>query len=291
MTTGVVFALVAAIAWGVADFVGGLLARRESTVAVTLWSQLSSGVLLALVIAACVLLDVGSAPQLQDLGWAAAAGVSGGLGIMVFYAALAAGAMSLVAPISACGVALPVLVALVIGEFPGMLAMVGVAVALIGLVIVSRVSEPGAGDAQRPAGLPVRALGLSLLAALGFGGFFVLVDHAAGSGLAGALWVAAGARVGSVGALSLLAVAARRSVRIRPSHLPAVAFVGVTDVSANVAIAGAAAAGNLAVVSIVGSLYPAVTIALAAVVLHERLTRLQQVGVGLLLVALVLLTS
>lgn len=291
MEAGTTIALLAALLWGVADFIGGMLTRRHATIPITFLSQLSSGVLLAAALLAAVAAGRLDAPPAATLAWGAVAGICGGLGIAVFYAALAAGPMSLVAPISACGVLVPIVVAFAGGEVPGAVAVAGIVVAVVGVVLVARTPGGTEGGVARPA-LPRRALALALLAAIGFGAFFVTVDHATTVADASGLWVAAGARAGSVPMLALLVAATGvRRLRLPARDMRATVALGALDVSANAAIAAAVAVGNLAVVSVTGSLYPAVTVLLAWLVLHERLAPTQRSGVALVLVAVPMMAS
>ena len=189
--------------WGLADFGGGLQSRRFPVIAVLLVSQ---AVGLA-GIAAIVALSGEPAPALGDL-WPAAAGGAGGLlALSAFYRALAIGTMSIVAPISATGSAVPVIVGLASGEHPGAVQLAGIAAAAVGVVLASREADHG-DDARARAGRA--SIGLALVAALGFGGFFVGMDRAADADI---LWALFAARI--AGNLALLGFV----LVVRPSQI------------------------------------------------------------------------
>lgn len=187
--------------------------------------------------------------------------------------------MSLVAPISALGALLPLAVDLLAGRSPGPVALVGMFVGLGGAALAA--SAPG--PASR------RGLGLAVVAALGFGGFFVLLAESADEG--GAVWSLLAARTGSV-PMALVAVAAvGASLAVGRRLLPAIVAAGVLDASANLMFAAGSQRGLVSVVAVLGSLYPVVTVALASAVLHERLGRLQAVGAGVALAGVVMIAA
>jgi drug/metabolite transporter (DMT)-like permease len=217
-----------------------------------------------------------------------------------------------VAPIAACGAVVPVLVAPLRGERPGALAVLGIVAAVAGVVLVSRSPDPrqhpgpegsGRGGPGNLLGVPrsvgapedrapARVLALALGAALGFGLFFVFVD--AGTATAGAspLWVVAGARASSLLVLVAIALAGRRAEAAWPGRrIVPVALVGIADTSANLLFALAATGGNLAVVGVLGSLYPVATVVLARWLLRERLSAGQNAGVVLALTGVGLLAA
>lgn len=280
MTWSVLLGLSSGLCWGAADFVGGLQSRRLPSLAVTLWSQLVGG--LTLLGALLLLGPVMTAGAL----WGVAAGLCGGLALVLFYRALAIGTMSLVAPVSACGAIVPVLVGLAQGEPLGPVTIAGMGAALAGIVFVSlQGGGLQANRDQRPA--LMGALG----AALGFGLFFTLIDRAASVPGASALWVNVWARAGSVPLLLALQLTSARSLGWPGPALGMVGLVGVLDMSANVLFALATQAGSLGVVAVLGSLYPVTTVLLSWVLLAERLTRAQYLGVGLALLGVGLLAG
>jgi drug/metabolite transporter (DMT)-like permease len=281
MTVMVLFGIGSGLCWGVADFFGGLQARRLPALAVAFWSQIAGA--LALLV---VLLARGDAPVSASLAWGAGAGVFGALGLVLFYRALAIGVMSLVAPVAACGALVPVVISLLRGEPLGLLPALGIAVALAGVVLVSVPTEtvtPGHA-APRP------ALLLALGAALTFGFFFACLDGGAGENATTALWTVAGARLSSLPTLGVLIAATVRRVPWPGQNLAPIAAVGVLDTVANALFAYAATSGNAGVVAVLGSLYPVATVLLGRVILQERLTWLQGSGVVVALSGVVLLS-
>lgn len=235
-------------------------------------------------IAAAVLLLAPPVPGAGDLVPAAAAGVAGAIAITAFYRALAIGTMSIVAPVAATGTALPVVVGLATGERPSELQLVGMAAALVGVVLVTReADEPG-----RNGGAFGRSIVLALVAALGIGTFFVGMDAAADGGVAWAMLCARGA---SVAALLLAVVALRPRLRVPPVSIPLLAGLGLLDAGANTMFALASTTGLLSLVAVLGSLYPVVTIALARALLGERIQPVQAAGVVAVLAGVALIAS
>lgn len=262
-------ALGSSVVWGVADFSGGSLTRRLPTLPVTVVSQ-SAG-FVALLVAVGVR---------GSLGWRSfalglLAGVGGGAGLAAFYRALSLGTMSVVSPIAACSAVVPFAISLATGERPRTLALAGAAAALAGAVLAS-VEERRASSRERS-----RAVVLALVAALALGVFVYFLGLGSRNG--DALSTLVGARVGSLALLVVLTLSMRQALVVPRSWLPAVAAVGLADVSANALFAFASGHGLLALVSVLGSLYPVVTVLLAHVLLGERLTRTQQAGVAVAL--------
>ena len=261
------------LCWGVGDFLGGLQSRRMPVMSVTLWSQFAGGVAIAL-----VLITMGEPLNSSGVGWAAIAGVCGVGGLLSFYRGLAVGPMSIVAPVSACGAIVPLIVSTLLGRLPGIWAMIGIAVAMIGVVLVSLSGEDG------ETSVADSRLGLLLAfgAATGFGLFFVLLDWSRGAGTS-PLWTVGIARFMSVVLILTVALIGRIHVPWPGAQMGRVALVGIFDTSANVLFVLAASVGNLAVVSVLGSVYPVSTVILARLVLGERLALRQGSGVVLAL--------
>jgi drug/metabolite transporter (DMT)-like permease len=283
LTLGVPLGLGSGLCWGAADFFGGLQSRRLPALSVVLWSQVAGA--LALLAALAV---QGARPTPPALAWGVAAGAAGGSALLVFYRGLAEGAMSVVAPVAACGALVPVVAATLRGELPGAVAVLGIVAAVTGVVLVSRSPDPG----QHPGGRPGRVLALALAAALGFGLFLVFVDVGTATPGAAPLWVIAGGRAGSLLLLSAIALTLRGGRAGWPGRrIGAVALVGIADTTANVLFALAATTGNLAVVGVLGSLYPVATVLLARWLLRERLSGGQNAGVVLALTGVGLLAA
>lgn len=270
------------LCWGTADFFGGLQSRRLPTLAVALWSQAAGAVALL-----CVLLSSRTAPTPAALAWGAFAGVFSGSALLLFYRGLAVGTMSIVAPVSACGALVPVVLALVTGRTPSVFALAGIVVAIGGIALVSLQAEerPHEGGGTR------RGLMLALGAALGFGLFYIGLDYGSAAHGSAPLWTVGGARLGSLGLLLSIVVAGRRGAPWPRGRVGPVAAVGILDTTANTLFAYASTQGNPGVVAVLGSLYPMTTVLLGRFVLAERLTRLQNVGIAVALAGVVLLSA
>lgn len=275
-------ALASSVSWGLADFLGGVQSRRHALLSVLLLSQAVALVVLLVAVAAGVPTEHDAAAT----AWAAGAGVLGILALTAFYRALSIGTMSIVAPLSATGAAVPVVVGLVSGERPRAVQIAGMALALIGVMLAAR--EVGEGDAKARRTNRTAVL-LALGAAVGFGSFFAGMDRA--EERADVAWVLLAARAPEV--LVLVAACA-----VRPPRLPratgalgAIAAIGILDLLANTLFVLATGRGLLSVVGVLGALYPAVTVLLARALLHERLTRAQDAGVLVTLVGVVALAA
>jgi drug/metabolite transporter (DMT)-like permease len=292
LNLGVPLGLGSGLCWGAADFFGGIQSRRLPALTVAFWSQLAGALALAVALAV-----EGVPPATTGFAWGLAAGVGSGCALVLFYRGLAEGTMSVVAPISACGAIVPVAAALLTGDQPGALAGLGVLVAITGVVLVSRTSgTPGTpgGTPGSPGGArrPGRLLAMALGSALGFGLFYVFVDAGTAGSRGAALWVIAGARASSLVMLSTIALVGGGSALRWPGRrIGPVALVGIGDTGANLLFAYAATAGNLAVVGVLGSLYPVATVVLARWLLGERLSGGQNAGVVLALTGVGLLAA
>jgi drug/metabolite transporter (DMT)-like permease len=275
--TAVVLATVCAVVYGTADFFGGLATRRSRVLAVVVLSQITG---MALVVALLPFLP-GTLTS-ETLAWGMAAGVSGAVGLVLFYRALATGVMSVVAPITAtASAALPVVFGLATGERPQPVALGGVVLALLAVLLVSRDSSPAV-----TAGRDYRPILASLAAGAGFGGFFILLAVAPDDA---GLWPLVGARLSSITVVVLLALATRRTLRPAAGSLRIIVAAGVLDMAANVLYLLAKQEGLLSLVAVLVSLYPASTLLLARQVLGERLHAVQVAGVACALGAVALI--
>jgi drug/metabolite transporter (DMT)-like permease len=262
-------ALGSSIVWGAADFSGGSLTKRLPAFAVTVVSQAAGFV--ALVVVVAIRGDVGG----RSFALGLLAGIGGGAGLAAFYRALSLGTMSVVSPVVACGAVVPFAVSIATGERPSGLALAGAGAALGGAVLAS-VEERRASSPDR-----ARAIALAVVAAIALGLFVYFLGL--GSRQGDALSTLLGARVGSLTLLLVLASARRAPLRVPRAALAAIVAVGLADVTANALFAFASSHALLALVSVLGSLYPVVTVLLAHVLLGERLTRTQQAGVAIAL--------
>ena len=268
----VVLAFSSSLCWGLADFFGGLQSRRRSLITVLLVAQVAAVAMAT----AFVLASGDPIPALGPAALAMGAGVAGCAALAAFYRGLAIGTMSIVAPVSATGAAVPVLVGLATGERPGAVQVAGIVLAMVGIVLAAREPQEASGGGP-DGGAAGASLALALLAALGFGLFFVLIDDATADG--GAPWSLLLVRVGELALLSPLALAARAAMPSGGRDALPLLAIGALDFLATALFALATREGLLSVVSVVGSLYPAVTVVLARVVLAERVARSQELGV------------
>jgi len=320
-----VFALAAALLYGSADFLGGMATRHAHVLSVLL---VSSTVGMAVTVGAALL--AGGSPQAAGIAWGACAGAAGGVGFMFFYAGLAAGPMSVVAPLSALvSTVVPVAVALAEGERPGLRVYAGALVCVAAIALVSSggtgAPEPAAApaaDRECTSGPPITRLnvhsrqvldlprpsarmgegsvvrprtaasgiGYGFVAGVAFGMFFLFIRN---GGESGALWPVAVAR--AAGTLVVLAAAAwtRTSpVRWQPDGRVFVAALGagVLDASANVCYVFATRAGLFALAVVLTSLYPGVTVLLASLVLGERMSWPRRAGLALAAAGILLVT-
>jgi drug/metabolite transporter (DMT)-like permease len=271
------YALLASLAWGVGDFFGGLKSRVMPALVVMGMSQPFG--LAALGIAVAI---SGRGPHGPEVAWAALAAVFGTTGLAAFYRGMAAGAISVVVPLAAVASGIPVIWGLTQGDKVSFLQEIGFVAALGGGLMAS--IERGG---QRPAF--ARGTGWALLALLGFGAYYVPLHASAAHDW---LWPSFVFRATSVTMVwTLLLLTRRRPAGTRP-HLLALAAVGLLDTGGNTLFAAASSShGLLSVVSVLASLYPAVTVLLARFVLGERVQRTQDVGVVVTLAGVVLISA
>ncbi|RSM48115.1 EamA family transporter [Actinoplanes sp. ATCC 53533] len=276
MNLGVLMALSSALAYGAADFIGGVGSRRHSLWRVVLVGQ-AAGALLMLMAG----LTLPGSPAPSDFAWALLAGVGSATGSIFLFRGLARGRMGLVAPISAVGAALlPVLVGVALGERPSWLVWVGVLAALPGLWLVSR---------ETTSDRPARTRGALLdgaTAGAGFGVLFIaLAQISDGAGL---LPLAANQLVGAI--LTVVA-AVSLGQPWRPSRgvLGWGSASGVLGASGTLAFMVATEATGLGIAGVLASLYPAVTVLLAAGVLGERIGAGQRTGIVICTLAVAIL--
>jgi drug/metabolite transporter (DMT)-like permease len=259
----VALALLAAVLWGSGDFLGGTASRRAPVLAVLAASQF-----IGLLGVAVWLVAAGDAtPPRADLLAAVGAGAA-------LYGGLSIGAMTIVAPVSTLSPVVPLFADLVQGNRPGAIALVGIVIALSGVVILSR--EPGRTPGRRFA----TGLGLALVAAGGFGFFMVGLDAASDASPA---WGTTVARLTST-VLALTAALVLRAPfgRLR-GLVPMVVAIGVFDTGANVLIAIASTSGLIGVIATLSALYPLATVMLAVLVAGERPSHTRLAGGGLAL--------
>lgn len=253
------FALAGALLWGLGDFLGGIASRRISVLTVLAVSQAIG--LAGLVV--WILLANDPFPGLLDLLPGAAGGIAGLVGLAALYRGLSIGAMGIVAPISAAAPVVPLALDIAQGTVPSAVQGLGIVLVLAGIATLSL--EQSADGPRRIA----EGAGLALVAALGFGAFFVGIDSAADESVP---WAVGTARLAAV-VIAFAAVTVMSAPLVPPRSLvPALVGVGVFDTGANVSVAYATTEGAVGIVAILSALYPVVTVVLARIFLHERLS-------------------
>ena len=295
----VLLGLAAAVLYGGGDFLGGMATRRAHVLTVLMLVETA-----AVIVSVAVALLSGGPAILSGLTWGFSAGVIGGLGLIIFYVGLAAGPMSVVAPVSGLvATILPVAVALAEGERPGAGVYAGALLCLVAIVLASSASEsddpgtpggPGHTGYTGHTGLarPPRRLGRAVAygtaSGVSFGLFFLLIRNA---GQSGEVWPVAAGRIGELAVVLAAAAVLRPGLRGFRGGIPlAAASAGVIDVVANLCYVAATRIGAFGLAVVLASLYPGVTVLLARVVLGERLRWIQRVGLGLAAIGILLVT-
>jgi drug/metabolite transporter (DMT)-like permease len=274
----VLFALLAAAAYGVGDFAGGVATRRAPVMSVLLVTFPFG----TLVVCAAAPFFGGDLPQ-RTVVLSALGGVIGLVGVGCLYAALAVAPMNIISPITGVlSAAVPVAAGVLFGERPSAIAWTGITLGLLAVVLVSRQPE------NHPHG-PIGAKPLLLAAAagFGFGGFFVCLARASHTS---GMWPVATARLAATIVVVAVALASRRMARVPRTALPLALGAGALDAAANIAFLIAARNGLLSISSVITALYPAGTVLLAMVILKERMVRVQQVGLVIAAASVVLVT-
>lgn len=263
------FSLGAVFSWGTSDFLGGYAARRANAFLLTTIAH-ASGLLLMIVFA---LANHSACPSRSGIAWAVAAGLSGGAALAIFYRALAAGKMGLTAPVAAVlGAAIPTAFNMVTEGLPGIVPTAGFALAGVGILLISRTEDNTRAD----------GIGLAVLAGIGFAGFFLCIKQA---GNGSALWISAFSRLGS---FMLTAVIVLLGRNFREISRPGVGFgvlAGCLDTGGSALFVRASQTGRLDTAVVLTSLYPAVTVLLARIVLKEHFTRWKALGMVAALLA------
>ncbi len=266
----VIFGLAASLCWGSSDFSGGLASRKTFASSVVLASYVVGFVLLVTL----ALIRKEPFPASGDLLWGGLAGIAGVVGLLSFYSALARGKMGIAAPISAVlTAALPVLFSVFMAGLPTLPQLAGFVLALLAIGLISR-RERATGQHQ--------GIGLAVVAGCGFGCFFILISRVSATAT---FWPLAVARFTSILVLLIMTQLRRKPLLPARNIASLVMLAGILDAIGNAFFVLAAHSGRLDVAAILSSLYPAATVGLAVLVLHERATRLQAIGILLVLLA------
>ncbi len=270
---GILLAGLSALLYGTGDFCGGLAARRMPVLTVLLFSQLL-GLIVAL---AAALAFRQPLPYPLDFLWGAAAGLCGAAGLAALYRALATTPAAVASPVAAVtGAAIPLILGLILGERPGNLAWVGIALAVPAIALLAAgpsAHDPGGGATRR-------AVFLGTSAGIGFGLFFFAISRTSS---ASGLWPLAAARLSTVSLVAVVAILGRRTLRPAREGFPIVLLSGALDMGANIAFLLASRLGLLTITAVVTSLYPGPTVLLAVLVFRERLTVPRVLGLALAL--------
>jgi drug/metabolite transporter (DMT)-like permease len=273
--------LASAASWGISDFLGGQETRRLPVLAVLAISQPAGLVLIALLIA----LTGADSISAGKLAIAFLAGAASLGGLAAFYSAMAMGTVSVVAPIAALGVVVPVVFGLAQGESPAAIQLAGLVPAIAGVVVLTYEGRPEHAETATASRL---SIGLAIVAGLGFGIFFTGLDAAAADRPG---WAILAVRVGGVTTVLVALLLARPRFDGVSAAWPVLIVIGAFDVLANALFAIASTKGLLPVVAVGSSMYPAFTVALAHAVLGERLATLQWMGVVLALAGVVMIAA
>jgi drug/metabolite transporter (DMT)-like permease len=269
------FSLAAVLCWGTSDFVGGYAARRTNAFLLTTIAHASG----ALLMSTLALLNHSEFPSRTSVLWALAAGLVGGGALAIFYRALALGKMGLTAPVAAVlGAAIPTVFGMLTEGLPGSVRLAGFGLAGAGLWLISRAE----GDSH-PEGM-----GLAALAGIGFAGFFLCIKQAGIEGVS-ALWIAAASRSASFAITGAVVILAREFRMTRPDAALGV-LAGCLDASGNALFIRASQTGRLDAAVVISSLYPAITVLLARLILKEHLTLSKTVGMFAALAAVPMIT-
>jgi drug/metabolite transporter (DMT)-like permease len=267
-------ALGASLAWGVADFTGPLVSRTMGTLRVLFWAQVGGNLAIAVAVALRA-----QGPPGYGILFAIAAGICGTAGLYAYYRGMQVGAMSVVAPIAGVSAVIPVIFGFATGDSPSKWQVAGIVAAIVGVGLAS--IEHHEGSRRLATGV-----GLALLAALGFGLYFPWM-HAAGK--VDFWWASLVFRTTALLVIATAVTIERTDLRLTPRQLAIAAAVGIGDTIGNVLFAASSAHGLISLTSVLASLYPIVTVLLAAAILHERLAPLQRAGVVLTLAGVVLI--
>lgn len=303
---GLLLGLAAAVMYGSTDFAGGLLSRRTSSpLAVIITGSTASGILTW----AALALTGGSPPGPHVIAWSLLAGACSGIGTVALYRGLARGRMSVVGPVSAVGAAvLPVIMGMATGERPSPLAILGVLLALPAIALVAgdgdgdastaartgtgtrtaTGTEPADGRPSRSARLRSSGLTDGLIAGVAFGVFFIALAQAGGGA---GLWPMAFEQIGALSLVLAAAAATHTPLRLPPRDAAASASIGIGGLIATFLYYAATHAGMLAIVAVLTSLYPGVTVLLARTVVRERISRSQRAGLSLCALAIVAIAA
>jgi drug/metabolite transporter (DMT)-like permease len=257
------FSLTAVLCWGISDFAGGYASRKSDAFLVTLLAH-TAGFSLML---ALTVLNHAPIPTRTSQLWAMAAGALGGLGLALFYGALASGRMGLTAPVAAVlGAAIPAAFGIAVQGVPGTLTIAGFLLAGLGIWLISLPD----GHAS-PEGF-----WMAVLSGLGFAGFFICISRA---GDASALWSATYSRFASVAIVAAIVLVRRGAPKVAGSDIALAVIAGCLDSTGTLVFIRSEQTGRLDAAVVLASLYPAITVLLARIILKEQFSRWKVIGI------------
>ncbi len=274
----ILFGLSSALAWGAADFTGGIASKRSNVFGVVIGAE-GFGMVLFAVLALAFREPV---PPLQTWLWGCASGLSGGFGLLLLYQALSHGRMSVAAPVSAVIAAIiPVVVGAIVDGLPGVWTFAGIFLALAAVWLIAR------GEGGRiNAAIRLNEITLPLIAGVVFGMYFVFMHEASQEAF---FWPIVASRLASTIGILGYALVIHKPWGPERKHWPLIALSGLLDVSGNAFYVLGGQIGRLDVAAVLGSLYPGSTVLLAGLFLRERLSRPQLAGILIALIAIVLM--
>lgn len=274
---GIVLALAAAMSWGAADFFGGLASRKQNQFQVLLLASCSSLILLFLL----AVISRESLPSVNNIIIALVAGIMGSLGLAALYKGLSLGNAALVASVAGViSAIIPTLVGLFIEGLPGILNLIGFVLAIVGIWLVTR-SKDGNGKIVQV------GLRLAILAGIGFGGFLTLIAQIEGEQIFVPL---AFAKLASL-ILAFILLRTRQLPVPKPAASPISIWTGFMDAGGNIMYLSATQFTRLDFAAVLSSLYPAGTVLLSSIILKEKISSYQWIGVGICIAAIILITS
>ena len=273
-------ALLSSVLWGAADFFGGKLSKRYQAIAVTAVSQ-AFGLLTGITIVL-----VSSSWLAPSLSWdnyflsGVLAGLFGFVGLIAFYTGLATGRMGVVSPIAALSVLIPLTIAFINGEKPNSTQLIGMSIALIGAVCASGPEVRG--------GVALKPVLLAVVAAIGFG--FAVNFIAKGSSSSAIMTMTTMRFTTFIIAIFLFAKY-RTFGGFTKKDLPVLILLGAADFIANLLLGVATTKGLVSLAVVLGSLFPIVTALLAFKLLHERLHKVQYIGIALAIMGVAVISA
>jgi len=274
------YSVVAVFLWGASDFAGGYGSRRANAFVLTAFSHVCAFVLMFSIAFG----QHAGFPSRASVLWALLAGSVGGFSLAIFYRALASGQMGLTAPIAALlGAAIPSLADIAMEGAPSRWTIAGFVLAIVAIWLITRPDESGENDAS---GHP-KGVAMAALAGVGFAGFYLCIHQASGS----PAWLAVVSRVGSFTTTAAAVAVTRAPLALDRRGAGLGMLAGFLDITASALFIFANQRGRLDEAVVITSLYPAVTVLLARIVLKERFSRWKLVGLVTALAAVPLIAA